>query len=274
VRVDLHIHSTASDGRWPPQELVTQVKRAGIELFAVTDHDTIANVLPVERLARGSGLGFIRAVEVSATLQGHLIHIAAYGVDLDDPALLHMLDENGKKLRSAGDQSIEKLIHAGYDVTWEEFKAYENDVTRGGWKALNFTLDKGICRDVPDFFGRLFVGDMALVYPSFAAPQEAVRTIHQAGGIAIWAHPGNDLYKEGGALSAQLLGCGMDGLECYSPYHDKATTQRCLDFCRRHDLLVTAGSDCHGGFVGRALGVPQAHSADLKLGPLLDHVIR
>jgi hypothetical protein len=283
MRVDLHIHSTASDGCWPPQELVAQVKRAGMGLFAVADHDTVASVLPVERLVQDKSVrclplqqwtspGFVRAVEVSATLDGLKIHLLGYGIDLDDPALLHMLDENWQKLKSVDDQSIHKLIAAGYDLTWEEYHAYQNDVTRGGWKALNFMIDKGFCQDVRDFFGRLFVGDMALSYPSFAPPDQAVRAIHQAGGLAIWAHPGDNAQAEWETLAEKLLDCGIDGLECYSPYHDGTATRRCLDLSWRHGLLVTAGSDCHGGFAGRALGVPEVDSSELNLGRLLDCV--
>jgi len=274
MRVDLHIHSTASDGRWTPQQLVEQVQRAGIDLFAVADHDSVANVLSIERLVRGSGLGLIRAVEVSTTLDGHLFHLVAYGIDPEKPSLLHVLCENQEKMEGVDRQSIRLLMDAGYRISLVEYETYEDDATRGGWKALNLFIDKGFCRDVKDFFGRLFVGNMALTLPTFAAPDEAVRVIRQAGGLAICAHPGHSARDGGADLLEQLLACGIDGLECYSPYHDEAMTQRCLEFCRRHGLLVTAGSDCHGGFVGRPLGMPEAYIDDLNLGPLLEHIIR
>jgi predicted metal-dependent phosphoesterase TrpH len=123
-------------------------------------------------------------------------------------------------------------------------------------------------------FGQLFSGDMALTLPNFAAPDQAVRIIQRMGGTAICAHPGRCIRDGGIGLLEQLIDCGVAGLECYSPYHDEAMIHRCLAFCRRHDLLVTAGSDCHGGFVGRPLGEPEAHIDDLNLGPLLDYVIR
>lgn len=274
MRVDLHIHSTASDGCWPPEELVARVRQAGIDLFAVADHDAIGSVLHAERLARGSGLGFIRAVEVSTTLDGHLFHLLAYGIDLENRALLDILDDNWHKLTCVDDQSIAALIEAGYEITWEEYRAYENDPTRGGWKALNFMIDQGICRDVNDFYERLFVGDMALEYPSFIPPDEAARIIHGAGGTVICAHPGHSTGDGNPGLLEELVGCGVEGLECYSPYHDEAAIRYYLDFCRRRDLLVTAGSDCHGGFVHRPLGTPEAYVRDLRLGRLFEYVIR
>ena len=275
MRVDLHIHSTASDGRWTPDQLVQQVRQTGIDLFAVADHDSMANVSAVEQLVRHNtdGLCFIRAAEVSTTLDGNLIHIVAYGVDPENADLQQILEENEQTLSSVDYQSIQKLIEANYPVSLAEYERYENDVTRGGWKALNYMIDKGICHGVKDFFGRLFVGDMALVYPTFADPAEAVRTIHRAGGIAIWAHPGESIRKAEADVLHWALDLGLDGLECYSPYHDRAMIERCLHFCRHHDLLITAGSDCHGGFAGRKLGMPQAYIDDLNLGPLLERVI-
>jgi predicted metal-dependent phosphoesterase TrpH len=240
----------------------------------VADHDAVNNVPVAERLARGSGLAFIRAVEVSCTLGGHTVHVLGYGIDLRDPTLLGVLERNQRQLRSAGEESIHKLIQAGYDIDLQAYEAYQDDATRGGWKALNYLIDLGICRDVKDFFGRLFVGDMALSYPDFAAPDEAVRAIHQAGGTAICAHPGFGTREGGPGLLEELLACGVDGLECYTPYHDPAEIRYHVELCRRHGLLITAGSDCHGGFAGRALGVPPAHVTDLNLGPLFDHVIR
>ena len=274
MRVDLHIHSTASDGRWRPEQLVKQVRQAGIDLFAVADHDTIANVRPVEDAVRGNGLGFIRAVEISTTFQGQLFHIVAYGINLEHPGLLRTLNENQDKMEGVDLQSIEKLIQAGYDISYKEYETYENDVSRGGWKALNLFIDRGICSDVRDFFGRLFVGDMSLVMPDFATPDQVVHVAHEAGGKAICAHPGNNIGPDNTPLLDRLVDRGIDGIECYSPYHDKATTQRFIDYCQRRDLLITAGSDCHGGSVGRALGRPGAYVDDLNLGPLLDYVIR
>jgi predicted metal-dependent phosphoesterase TrpH len=273
MRVDLHIHSTASDGRWPPEQLIHSVRQAGIDLFAVADHDTIANVLPVEQAVHGSGLSFIRAVEISTMLDGHNFHIIGYGLDPHHPELLLKLSENREKMESINRQAIDKLRAAGYDISHEEYESYEDNPLRGGWKALNLFIDRGFCSDVKDFFGRLFAGDMALAMPGFTPSEEAIRVIHDAGGKAVCAHPGHSARHDLTCLD-QLVDQGLDGLECYSPYHDRATTQRLLDHCRDRDLLITAGSDCHGGFVGRALGQPEAHADDLNLGTLLHHIIR
>lgn len=274
MRVDLHIHSTASDGRWLPAQLVDQVRHKGIQLFAVADHDTVGSVQPVERAARNSGLAFLRAVEISVTLNNRLFHVLAYGIDAHDPELLRILSTNRTKMESVDRQSVQILIDAGYDISFAEYEGYQHDVTRGGWRALSLFIDRGFCRDVGDFFGRLFAGDRALTMPAFAAPDEAIDAIHQAGGAAICAHPGHSADGDGEAPLDQLVKHGLDGLECYSPYHDDQAIRHWVAYCQQRDLLITAGSDCHGGFVRRALGEPPAYSEFLKLGPLLHHMVR
>jgi predicted metal-dependent phosphoesterase TrpH len=185
-----------------------------------------------------------------------------------------MLAENEAKMESVDRQSIQKLIDRGHEISFEAYEAYEDDPSRGGWKALNFFIDRGICRDVDDFFGHVFTGEMALDMPTFAEPGEAATAIRRAGGVAICAHPGHSARKGGLALLDRLIERGIAGLECYSPYHDRATTDRLIRYCRERDLLITAGSDTHGGFAGRALGQPEAYAHDLNLGPLLAYVIR
>lgn len=268
MRVDLHIHTTASDGRWLPAQVVKQVRRAGLDLFAVADHDAVDSLHPVEDIVRGSGPAFIPGVEVSSTLEGCLFHLLGYGIDPDSLPLLAMLSENREKMESVDMQSIQKLIDAGYPIDYDDYHRYENDVTRGGWKALNLFIDRGFCRDVDDFFARLFVGEMALRMPVFASPESAIDLIHRSGGVAICAHPGYSVGDEGQALLGQLVERGVDGLECYSPYHDSQITRQLDGYCRQRNLLITAGSDCHGGFAGRVLGQPEVDSADLVLGPL------
>jgi predicted metal-dependent phosphoesterase TrpH len=274
VRVDLHIHSTASDGRWYPEQLVEQVAQTGIDLFAVADHDTVDSVRPAERLAVERGIDFIRAVEINATIEGQNVHILGYGITPEDPDLQELLARNRDKMAEVDHRSIQTLIDAGYAVSHEACEAYKDDPSRGGWPALNYLIDEGLCSGVKDFFGQLFAGDMAIQFPDFGAPDEAVRTIHAAGGIAIWAHPSFAIRNGNAALLPKLVDCGIAGFECYSPYHTADEIAYFAGYCQTRGLLITAGSDCHGGFVGRALGQPEAYLDDLELGPIAERVVR
>lgn len=269
MQVDLHIHTQASDGCWDAEETVAAVKRAGIGLFAVADHDTTANVAPASKYAAAAGIGFLPAVEICTTSGGQGFHILGYGIDVEDEPLQDLLAENAAKLEALDEASVRMLIEAGYRVTMAEFEAYENDRSRGGWRALNFMIDRGICTDVHDFFGRLFTEEMALHLPDYAPVEAAAAAIHGAGGVAVWAHPGHDWGEDPGAALDRMRALGIDGLECYSHYHGEAETARALAFCRRHDLFITAGSDCHGGFAGRSLGVPKTNLEELNLFDLM-----
>jgi len=271
---DLHIHTLASDGCWTPAQVVAAVRARGIGLFAVADHDSVASIPEAEALAREAGLAFLRGVEVSTLLDGSVYHILAYGFDVPSSPFTAFLERNDALLAQAGDDAIRCLVGSGRAIDLDDYASYEYDRGRGGWKALNFLIDRGFCTGVRDYLYNLAPG-LSLGWPVFPHPAEAVAVIHEAGGIPILAHPGASLRHVGVTERTMrpFLDFGIAGLECYSQYHDEATTRFCLEWCARRDLLVTGGSDCHGGFLGRPLGVPPVDIADLRLGDLEERII-
>lgn len=275
MRTDLHIHTVASDGCWTPERVIVEVQDRAIGLFAIADHDSVASVPRAETLAREAGLAFLRGVEVSASLNGHLFHVLAYGFDLGNEALAGLLHENRARLEQTNDDTIHRLSASGYEIDWGDYATYEYDGTRGGWKALNFLIDRGFCTDVRNYFRELGAHESSEP-PPFPHPAQAIACIREAGGVPILAHPGVSLRHVDVTAETlrPFLDFGIAGVECYSHYHDEATTRFCLDWCLRHDLLVTGGSDCHGGFVGRELGVPSVDITDLRLGELVERILR
>ncbi|MEA3310151.1 MAG: PHP domain-containing protein [Chloroflexota bacterium] len=270
MRVDLHIHTTASDGRWTPAQVVAGIQKEGIGLFAISDHDSIANVAETERLARAAGLRFLRAVEISTTVEGNTFHILAYNIELESPALQSLLAENTAKMEATDDHDIRALIELGYPLDFEEYRNYTYDHTRGGFKSLNYLIDNGICDGPHDFFNQL-IPKFGRIWPDFLHPAAAVEVIRAAGGVPILAHPGASFRELDGVTEANLnswLPYGITGIECYSQYHDESTTQRCVSWCERHNLLITGGSDYHGGYVNRQLGNPRVDTEALRLGEL------
>jgi predicted metal-dependent phosphoesterase TrpH len=279
-RVDLHIHTTASDGRWTPPDLVEALGREGITLFAVTDHDSVCNVAAAESLARDAGLAFLPGVEISTNLDGRVMHILAYGFDPENAPLIDFIRQNEARLHAYDDELVERLIDAGYSLDRADYAAYTWDRRRGGWKSLNYLIDQGLCRDVHSFFHELFVGDLAVDFPDFPPPAEAIPLIRGAGGVPVWAHPANSLSlnpdyrpEEDEAVVARMVDVGIEGLECFTCYHDGPWTDRLLAWATHFDLLVTGGSDSHGGFVGRHLGRPEIQFHQLRLGQLVDCII-
>jgi predicted metal-dependent phosphoesterase TrpH len=279
-RVDLHIHTTASDGRWTPPALIEALQKIGVSLFAVTDHDTIESVAAAESLAREAGLAFLSGVEISTKVDGRLMHVLAYGYDPNHAPLVDFIRQNEARLQAYDDELLQRLVDAGYDLDLADYERYTWDRRRGGWKSLNYLIDRGLCHDVHSYFSELSVGELEVDFPDFPAPEEVIPLIRRAGGVPVWAHPATSLSRDSRyrpeddeRIVAQMVGCGIEGLECYTCHHDDAWTARLVAWARRYDLLVTGGSDSHGGFVGRQLGRPEIFLAQLRLGRLVERII-
>jgi 3',5'-nucleoside bisphosphate phosphatase len=279
-RVDLHIHTVASDGRWTVPSLIEALEQEGITLFAVTDHDSVGSVAAAETLARESDLAFLRGVEISTKMDGRLMHVLAYGFDLDHRPFVDLIEQNEARLQAYDDELVERLVKAGYQLDLDAYRTYTWDRRRGGWKSLNYLIDQGLCRDVHGFFDELFVGDLQVDFPDFPSPEEVIPLIRAAGGRPVWAHPANSLSlnpryhpQDDEGVLARMVDCGIEGLECYTCYHDGPWTARLLAWADRYGLLVTGGSDSHGGFVGRHLGRPEISFEQLCLGPLVERII-
>ncbi len=185
TRADLHIHTTASDGTWTPQELVQQVQRVGLGAFAVTDHDSVANVREAQGLAQAVGLKFLPAAEICSTKADISFHILGYGIDIAHKPLLELMAHNTALLEQKDVDSIALLERDGWPVSAAEFAAYTYDRRRGGWRALAYLIDKGLCTGVSDFFKRIFTPEHDLGFPEFPAVSEVIKAIHAAGGVAI-----------------------------------------------------------------------------------------
>lgn len=274
-RVDLHIHTTASDGCWTPAQVVEGLQALDIGLFAVADHDTVASVKTAEAMAYQAGIGFLRGVEITAAADEHIFHILGYGIDPENAELLAFLEENHAKLEATDDRVIQNLIASGYTIDVEDYHTYEYAPTRGGFKSINYLVDRGFCTDLKGYFQDIRA-NLPHEVPDYAPVPEAVSIIRRAGGMPILAHPGVSFHYDGGVTAAgltQMLAQGIAGVECYSYAHDAETAAFCVDWCVRNDMLITGGSDYHGGFAGRALGEPEIYMADLHLGDLEAQII-
>jgi len=248
-KVDLHIHTSASDGTWTAAEVVEKIIESDIKIFAITDHNSVENVEKVKLMADKAGLTFIPGVEIDTTYDGGNYHILGYGVDIYNEELLKLISANAEIMEKKDEESIEFLEKKGLNVSLSDYKNYENDNTRGGWKALNYLIDKKICKNTKEFFP-LFEGwGNPFDKTEFPGPKEVIEVIKKAGGIAVLAHPGAPFYRlDYDILVPAMVKEGIMGIECYHPENNAEVTQFCLDFCKKNNLYITGGSDCHGTF--------------------------
>lgn len=265
--VDLHIHSCASDGTWTPDQLVQKALEADLKLIAVTDHDCMDSVERVVKLAKLAGIHAVPGVEVCSTKEGLQFHILGYGVDVHNSVLRRITDHNNQLLLDKDVESIGILQREGWPVSVEEFNAYTYDRCRGGWGSLAYLIDKKLCTGVYDYFNRIFTAEHTLAFPTFASVSEVVDAIHGAGGVAVCAHAASGFHTKDVRRNLELLKEeNLDGFECYHSGHDEVGTNLLLRYCQEHDLLITAGSDCHGSFVpGRRIGVPRVRYEQIRL---------
>lgn len=249
MRVDLHLHSTASDGGLSPARLVRRARGAGLDVIALADHDSVGGVAEA-RAAAPEGLRVIPAIEISASHGAGELHILGYHVDPEAPSLLAYTRaaELGRRERMEG--MIRALAGLGVHITLEQVVAEAGpDATNLGRPHLARVLvARKVVRDFGEAFVR-FIGDdgPAYVPTKLVDVPQAVEVIHAAGGIAVWAHPPGDLLEpELGAFVA----AGLDGVECYRPRTGPEETERIRAVAGGHGLILSGGSDWHGPWDG------------------------
>lgn len=261
--VDLHIHTNASDGTWDIKETIAVIIEKNIKYFSITDHDTIENSLEALKYIPRNRK-FVLGSEISSTYKGKEYHILAYDFNPENEALKKLLKDN-QLIRKKYNDDLIKYVKE-YEVV-NDVSDYDNymwDLARGGWKSLNYLIDKGVVADLNSYFELVEISQLKL---EFNSPKVVIEKIHQAGGYCILAHPsayGEKYIKEN--FLETWIAFGIDGLECYSPYFEEINdASYYVKFCKKNNLMISGGSDCHGKFNDRFIGVPKVTWKDTTL---------
>jgi predicted metal-dependent phosphoesterase TrpH len=249
VRIDLHTHSTASDGTDTPAELVRKAAAAGLDVVALTDHDTTRGHAEAVA-ALPQGLTLVTGAELSCRVDGISMHMLAYLFDPEEPALLaeRELVRDDRVPRAKG--MIAKLNALGVPVTWEQVARIAGDGSVGRPHVASALVELGVVGSVSDAFTQDWLADggRAFVEKHETDPFEAIRLIKGAGGVAVFAHPG--AAKRGRTVPesaiAEMAAAGLDGIEVDHMDHDPDTRARLRGLAKELGLLVTGSSDYHG----------------------------
>ncbi len=277
---DLHLHSCCSDGTQTPGQIAQAAHDLGFGLIALADHNTCQGFEELQKSCTKLGIGCIRGMEVDCLYDAYELHILAYGFT-PGKALDQLAALSRKLLLQMSDDLIEKMLPQYPQLSLTEYEAFDYNPTLGGWKGLHYLYTKGVTSTVEA--GMRLYGQFGCDYSSYPFPHvsEVCAAIRESGGIPILAHPCNWFDAERPQellhhLNA-LLGFGIGGIECYYPANTPKMTRLCLDFCRKHQLLITAGSDSHGDFskdhhgISYYLGAVQVSTEKLVLGTLANN---
>jgi len=244
--IDLHMHSTASDGTDTPAALITKCAKLNLACSSITDHDTIDAQAAAVAQAKKYGIKYLTGVEFSVRHEGEL-HILGYGVDINDKSFIDELEKLRESRVERVDMILEKLKGVGVPVSREDVIRNASGHSLGRPHVALALMEKGYAADFAEAFGKyLNEGGVAYVKRRKLDPAGAISLIRKAGGTSVLAHP--KFIRTGNleALVEDMRQMGLDGLEAYYPAHTDADARRYESIAREKGLLVTAGSDYHG----------------------------
>ncbi|GLX51615.1 phosphatase [Streptomyces hygroscopicus subsp. hygroscopicus] len=257
MRIDLHCHSTASDGTDTPAELMRNAAAAGLDVVALTDHDTTRGY--AEAIAAlPAGLTLVPGAELSCRVDGVSMHMLAYLFDPEEPALLaeRELVRDDRVPRAKG--MVAKLNELGVPVTWEQVERIAAGGSVGRPHVASALVELGVVETVSDAFTEEWLADggRAYVAKHETDPFEAIRLVKTAGGVCVFAHPA--AAKRGRTVPesaiAEMAAAGLDGIEVDHMDHDAEARERLRGLAKDLGLLVTGSSDYHGSRKTVALG--------------------
>ena len=272
-RIDLHIHTTASDGTFTPEEVVREASRIGLAAVAITDHDTAAGYARAAAEGENCGLEVVPGIEISTKFRS-AVHILGYYIDVDSPALEEVLEWMHRDREERNVKLCAMLRASGVDIDIERMHARFGDLV-GRPHFAEIMIENGMARDMNDAFERLLNKNKPYFIPrQFLPIERSIEIIREAGGTAVLAHPFQ--YRlDDAALRELIEHCmesGLEGMECRYSGYDAAQTAYLEALAAEYGLVRTGGSDFHGAIKGEirlgegkgGLNVPYAFLEELR----------
>lgn len=249
MSIDLHIHTTASDGSHTPTEIVRLAARKGLKAIAITDHDTIDGITEAISEGKKIGLEVICGLELSVKLSEVNIHLLGYLFNTFDKPLAAALSDIQSARLKRNQRILEKLQNLGIPLDSAELQKVSVTGQTGRPHIAKLLINKGVVATMDEAFEK-FLGQHAAAYEPRKIYEvgEAIQLIKNAGGITVLAHPlqiersGEDVFQ----VIEELITRGLDGIEVYYPNHSKAFRKQLLNIVKKKSLLATGGSDFHG----------------------------
>ncbi len=246
--VDLHVHTTASDGRLTPAQTVALAVARGVRVLALADHDSTSGITAALADAEGTGLEIMSAVEINTDTPQGEAHVLGYLLDHQDPQLQERLAARRAARFERGAGMVRKLNALGQEISWERVQEIAGAADGGSVGRPHVALalqERGYVTSVQEAFQK-FLGNGGPAYVSYEklTPEEAIQMIRRAGGLAVLAHPSN--VRELTTSLAPLIAAGLSGIECYYGAYTPDVVASLVAVAARLGLVATGGSDYHG----------------------------
>lgn len=274
-KADLHIHSCYSDGSATIEEIVALVRDSEINVFSISDHDNMEGIKKALELTKDMKVQFIPGIEISSLYENGYEHILGYHCAVEDAGIKKICNQNITAFEKKDEKFVENLIDEGYPLDLGEYRSFTYNSRNGGWKVLNYIIEKEIIDDIYGFLNTYQPGGV-LPFAQLVSPETAIKQIHKAGGLAVLAHPGSYVKTEEelNQLLKRYMENGIDGIECYTFKNSENVKDTCIQFCLKNNLMITGGSDYHGRFARkRQDGLTKWNERELKIDKLLDRFL-
>lgn len=248
-KVDLHVHTTASDGSYDPKYVVSMAAMQGLKAIAITDHDTMAGIQEAGEAGAMMNVTIIPGIEISSDYHGTDVHVLGYFLDENAQPLKEYEEWVRKTRRDRIEQMIQRLQKKGFDITMEQIEAANPGAVLGRPHIAQRLIEQGAVASVKEAFRRYLDTGRSCYVPREKIPfTQAADLIHRCGGVAVLAHPLQYKYDRSKleALVKDASMAGFKGMEIFYPGYDRADQERLFDLAEKYSLLPTGGSDFHG----------------------------
>ncbi len=249
-RIDLHTHTTASDGIYSPTGLIDLARRYGLRSLAITDHDTVGGLDEAVRYAGQTGFELIPGIEFSVDYEGGSFHLVGLYIDYRNPRLIEVTEHLKERRSTRIGRIIEDLAKHDIVIPLDEVLAEAGGESMGRPHVARVLVRHGFAEDMNDVFRRFMVrGRPGYIRKEKITIDEAVSLIHESGGVAVIAHPISlnfGSFQNFIPIIENMIRSGIEGIEVYASMHSDAEVSEFLEIARRYDLLVSGGSDFHG----------------------------